>query len=93
MPYIQGRPCQVLRPGTEAGCCPGNPHDVRCFPGIDSMISWGSPALEDRATDPGGDWDCTWRAVQHSSGDTVVFFPPRSLFSGSEGEPGRPFRA
>lgn len=88
VPYIQGEAIARLPSrNLEAGCLVrGIPTDVPLFPGIDSMISWGSPALEDPGDGPLVVMGL-YLAEQfmHSSGDTVVFFPPRSLFSGSGG--------
>ncbi len=88
VPYIQGEAIARLPArNLESGCMVrGVPADCPLFPGIDTLMSWGSPSL----VDPQGRDGVVMglylaEEFMHGSGDTIVFFPPRSLFSGSTG--------
>lgn len=88
VPYIQGEAIARLPArNLESGCLVrGVPMDAPLFPGIDTLMSWGSPALVDPQGRDGVIMGLYLaEEFMHSSGDTIVFFPPRSLFSGSSG--------
>lgn len=85
VPYIQGEAIARLPArNLETGCLVrGVPTDAPLFPGVDSLMAWGSCTLDGTDGLPGVIMGL-YLAEQfmHASGDTIVFFPPRSLFSG-----------
>ncbi len=88
VPYIQGEAIARLPArNLESGCIVrGVPVDVPLFPGIDTLVSWGSPSLVGPDGGPAVVMGLYLaEEFMHSSGDTIVFFPPKSLFSGSVG--------
>jgi len=88
IPYIQGEAI-ARHPGRnlEAGCIVrGVPSDIPLMPGIDTLLVWGSSSLTDSQGRPGVIMGLYLaEEFMHSSGDTIVFFTPRSLFSGGAG--------
>lgn len=85
IPYIQGEAIARLPSrNLEAGCLVrGVPPDIPLMPGIDTLLAWGSPSLTDDRGGPGVIMGLYLaEEFMHSSGDTIVFFPPKSLFSG-----------
>lgn len=85
VPYIQGEAiARHPARNIETGCLVrGVPTGVPLFPGIDSLMVWGSCALADTGGLPGVIMGLYLAdEFMHGQGDTIIFFPPRSLFSG-----------